>query len=389
MHEETTVIAELPKSSPAGARARGAPRDVANHRRVRLAPAKKLTGAHLAIARRPKARAEAAQVMTAVAEHLSLQLGVPVALEAQLSDATLEPLAHLAKRGSFALLELSGDGLAVLELDPIVVGALLRHAAGRPVAAAPLRLTRIEEAALGWLVLSSLSAVQKLDEARARYRPRLVSLHGERGEILERIDSARNHVALLLTARVHEVSGTARLVLPSTWLETALASMPPLPPEPLHPSVTRASLEASCLIGSMMVSQRDVDTLGVGDVLVFPLVTAEGSRLSGPGRLVTSSFELRGSFSSSGFSLTRAFERLPLETTVSTADPTVPVEVEIELTRLRVPLDQLGALQPGAVLPLHINAAQSVVLRVGDRAVARAELVEIEGEIGARVLSML
>ena len=79
MHEETTVVGEPPKPpKPSLARARGAPRDVANHRRVRLAPVKKLTGAHLAIARRPKARAEAAQVMTAVAEHLTVQLGVTV-----------------------------------------------------------------------------------------------------------------------------------------------------------------------------------------------------------------------------------------------------------------------------------------------------------------------
>ena len=139
----------------------------------------------------------------------------------------------------------------------------------------------------------------------------------------------------------------------------------------------------------MMLAPRDASALGRGDVLVFPLVTAEGSRLSGPGRLLTSSFELRGTFSAAGFTLTRAMERLPQETVMSSADPTVPIEVEIELTRLRVPLDQLGALQVGAVMPLHISAAQSVVLRVGDRAVARAELVEVEGEIGARILSML
>ena len=73
---------------------------------------------------------------------------------------------------------------------------------------------------------------------------------------------------------------------------------------------------------------------------------------------------------------------------MSHADPSVPVEVEIELTRLRLPLHQLGDIRPGSVLPLHINAAQQVILRIGDKAVARAELVEIEGEIGARIISM-
>ena len=74
---------------------------------------------------------------------------------------------------------------------------------------------------------------------------------------------------------------------------------------------------------------------------------------------------------------------------MSQVDPTVPVEVEIELTRLRLPLHQLGNVRPGSVLPLHINAAQQVIVRIGDKAVARAELVEIEGEIGARIIAML
>ena len=46
-------------------------------------------------------------------------------------------------------------------------------------------------------------------------------------------------------------------------------------------------------------------------------------------------------------------------------------------------------VRPGSVLPLHINAAQQVIVRIGDKAVARAELVEIEGEIGARIVAML
>ena len=386
MHEDPTVVGNPAKSSRALARV---PPRRATHQRLRLTPLRKLTRAHLAIARRAEVRSEGAQAMSAVAEHLSTQLGVPVTLEAQLTDATLRPLSHLAKRAAFALLELNGDGLAVLELDPILVGTILRHAAGAAVAAAPLRLTRIEEAALGWLVLSCLSATLQLAQVRARYRPRLVSLHLDRSEVLERIDPRRKHLAVLLTACVHDARGMARLLVPSTWLQTVLEATPPSPPRPLHPSVAGASLEASCIVGSMMLAPRDASALGRGDVLVFPLVTAEGSRLSGPGRLLTSSFELRGTFSAAGFTLTRAMERLPQETVMSSADPTVPIEVEIELTRLRVPLDQLGALQVGAVMPLHISAAQSVVLRVGDRAVARAELVEVEGEIGARILSML
>lgn len=73
----------------------------------------------------------------------------------------------------------------------------------------------------------------------------------------------------------------------------------------------------------------------------------------------------------------------------SEAMPPLPVDVEIELTRLLLPLSELAALKPGTLLPLHVNASSPVLLRVGDRVVARAELVEIEGEVGARILALL
>lgn len=68
---------------------------------------------------------------------------------------------------------------------------------------------------------------------------------------------------------------------------------------------------------------------------------------------------------------------------------TITVNVEIELTSIQIPIRQLGSIAPGSVLPLHINAAQQVTLRVDGRRVALAELVEVEGEIGARITAML
>ena len=69
--------------------------------------------------------------------------------------------------------------------------------------------------------------------------------------------------------------------------------------------------------------------------------------------------------------------------------PAVPVEVAIELTRIQLPLGELACLSPGSVLQLRMSASDPVLVRVGDRAVARAELVEIEGEVGARIIALL
>jgi type III secretion protein Q len=69
--------------------------------------------------------------------------------------------------------------------------------------------------------------------------------------------------------------------------------------------------------------------------------------------------------------------------------PALPVDVEVELTRVRLTVGQLAQLRVGHVLPLRMDVSEPVTLRVGDRAVARAELVDIEGELGARILSLV
>jgi type III secretion protein Q len=67
----------------------------------------------------------------------------------------------------------------------------------------------------------------------------------------------------------------------------------------------------------------------------------------------------------------------------------LPVELEVELARVPLALAELSALQPGAILPLRVSAGDPVFLRAGDRRIARAELVEVEGEVAARVRELL
>ena len=67
----------------------------------------------------------------------------------------------------------------------------------------------------------------------------------------------------------------------------------------------------------------------------------------------------------------------------------LPVELEVELARVPLSLAEVAALQPGAVIPLRVSAGDPVFLRAGDRRIARAELVEIDGEVAARVLELV
>jgi type III secretion protein Q len=66
----------------------------------------------------------------------------------------------------------------------------------------------------------------------------------------------------------------------------------------------------------------------------------------------------------------------------------IPVLLEVELARVALPLAELARLEPGAVLPLAIDRRGLVTLRLGDREVARGELVDVDGAVGVRILSM-
>ena len=143
-----------------------------------------------------------------------------------------------------------------------------------------------------------------------------------------------------------------------------------------------------------MLDANDLGALRGGDVVLFDGLSMSNEFLCGAGRLSGNSFELFGEFGPQGFQFNRAIARkFPQESSMSQSaprneTPALPVEVEIELTRLRLTVAELASIKPGSILPLHINSAEPVVLRVGDRAVARAELVEIDGEIGARILTL-
>ncbi len=76
------------------------------------------------------------------------------------------------------------------------------------------------------------------------------------------------------------------------------------------------------------------------------------------------------------------------ETIMSERHAQLPVMLEVELARIEVPLAELARLEPGAVLPLALDRRGLVTLRACERAVARGELVDVEGAVGVRILSL-
>jgi len=66
-----------------------------------------------------------------------------------------------------------------------------------------------------------------------------------------------------------------------------------------------------------------------------------------------------------------------------------PVELCLELARFTLPLGELAALRPGEVLCTGRAIGEIALLSAGGRALARGELVEVEGEIGIRIRELM
>jgi flagellar motor switch/type III secretory pathway protein FliN len=67
----------------------------------------------------------------------------------------------------------------------------------------------------------------------------------------------------------------------------------------------------------------------------------------------------------------------------------VPVIVRVEVGVAEMPAREWASLGRGDVIALGSRIADPVTLRVGTRVVARGELVDIEGEVGVRIVERL
>lgn len=66
----------------------------------------------------------------------------------------------------------------------------------------------------------------------------------------------------------------------------------------------------------------------------------------------------------------------------------VDMEVAIELTRLRVRIEELLQYSEGSLIETSVLAGETVALRVGDEVFARGEIVTIGEKFGMRVTEM-
>jgi len=66
----------------------------------------------------------------------------------------------------------------------------------------------------------------------------------------------------------------------------------------------------------------------------------------------------------------------------------IPLQIAVELARVPITAEQVVALRVGQVVDLEKVPGEPVELSVNGKIVARGELVEVEGHLGVRILTM-
>lgn len=250
-----------------------------------------------------------------------------------------------------------------------------------------------EVAALSYLALHAVRAAREADGVEADLAPRFAQVARDAAEAGALISRERAWVTVSLDLAVGETRSCGRLLLPTSSSDrlARLCSGEPLR-GPLPDQVLRAALTAHVFCGCAGLEEAELQGLCPGDAIILSGLSRNPAGLAGDATLQFESFHLHGALNGRAFTLASISDALPSEALMQdgpTLVSTLPIDVQVEIARIKVPLSQLDQIKPGSVIDLEASLSDPVVLRVGDRAVAKAELVDIDGELGARILALL
>ncbi len=284
---------------------------------------------------------------------------------------------------------------AALELDPRTASLVADRTLGgdgEDVSAPVAPLTDAERGAIAY------AAARAVAEAKLPFVVRGVAtspatLAGVLGDGGAAVLPAR--------VRVGGAEGLARMWLPESTIAPARARAP----SDLRTAVGRIPLTLTAEAAWGSIAAADLAALREGDAVLLDesrLRLEDGApagsvraRIAGATRL-----ELRCALTATEIRIEEITagvapgveEGSKMETQTKT-DGTdragdAPIEVAIEIARFTLPLSEVASLAAGEVLATGRAIGERVTLRANGEAIATGELVEIEGEVGMRILSV-
>lgn len=299
----------------------------------------------------PASREVGRRTAESVSRGLTALLGAEVVVAGQPVPPPAAPALGMA-RVAFSLEALPGS--AALEIEARLLARTVERLAGSsPRTPGALAASEVEQSVLELLALAAADAARS--PAVDALVPRLAEASVPACEAL----------AVALDLSVGEDRGRGRLLVPS-----AAVAMLAGPPE-LADGIAALAIAGSFREGTSTITQEELAALAPGDVLLLD----EGTPLAEvvlPGGLA-----LRGRFEGDQLHIE--------EIRMTETQACYPITLAVEIARVSLALGELARLEPGAGLPLGVSKDGAVVLRAGERAVARGQLVEIDGALGVRL----
>ncbi|MFY0529954.1 type III secretion system cytoplasmic ring protein SctQ [Archangium gephyra] len=336
-------------------------------------------------------------------------------------------------------------GRAVLEIElPLAHAAVdtLLGGAGEAVGVRPL--TDIEEGVASFVILEALKALVPAMEGLPKLR--LEGVARGLDEAITRLSEEGPVLVVQLRARLGTQEGMVRLFLPSGVLDV----MEPPQAAEQRRAVLQADIQAHlgrlssvrtwlrAEIAQAEISSGDLASLRVKDVVLVDAFSARPDRgeegtarllvgLARKGCLAADVFLEDGQYRARITGMVPGDQsfprRVPSEADESAADALgesgdeeftnpemrnplaesgavddrmdsgdllgdIPLQISVELARVPVTAEQVVALRVGQVVELRRAPGEPVDLSVNGKVIARGELVEIEGQLGVRVLSL-
>ena len=364
-----------------------------------------------------------------ICEILQEALKVP----AKLSGVDIQPIdarnlkSKLPAQSCFALLGAApGTHKIIVDIDPALVTQAIDRLLGGDGQTAVIRrsLTQVEQGVVSFMLLKLIGTFYDGWTSGREVALTLDDFLGTRDELENIIEDDTDYYLFGLKASLGDCIGYARILLPARFIETfakPIAQSGGTPEELEHMrqvlrQVADQEVEMKVEAGRLELSPGDIATLEAGDIIILEhhqlTLTPEGptgnisayigagnnGRLQG--QLVIAEGQLK-------FAISQILvQEQPIEAPMTdelTDEPTIQevtdnlpetegllrdinAPVVIELGRLKMNTAQVARLKSGQILRLPRNANDPVDLVVNDKLFARGELVEIDGELGVRLV---
>lgn len=202
-------------------------------------------------------------------------------------------------------------------------------------------------------------------------------------------------VVLPVQIDVDEAVYIAHLLVPAhSWTDASLLPITAIRPMPelfaeRGAWLARAPVSAAVAYDPARLPAAELRTLQPGDVIAFAPTPVTGALRVFVGHLPVTIDRLRSRIRVlGGYRRSEPMGELTVETASELLGDDAEVSISCIVGQLSLSVRQVLELQPGQVLPFGVPVGGQVTLACGGRAVARGQLVDIEGEIGVRVLAV-